>query len=220
MRLGLLLLLARSVGRLVWLLETLEDDVICIKVGGCSELSQRATERRQEQLPFPKFFQEECMSACLPARSPYFQQLPPLSRGEARGDPVLYGRGCGHQLAGCPIKGSITCFVWNYKQKQESRRNQKHHPARAPSMDGQDLSQASEEEGDDDDAEKKNVKTEKIMCYAPDVRSRTDFGFGTHNISILHAVLLLLSFLQANQPASRSCNQFSFSQKEEEEIKC
>lgn len=101
--------------------------------------SERATERRQEQLPFPKFFQEECMSACLPARSPYFQQLPPLSRGEARGDPVLYdGRGCGHQLAGCPIKGSITCFVWNYKQKQESRRNQKHHPARAPSMDGQD----------------------------------------------------------------------------------
>lgn len=89
-------------------------------------------------------------------------------------------------------------------------------------MNGQDLSQASEEEGDDDDdAEKKNVKTEKIMCYAPDVRSRTDFGFGTHNISILHAVLLLLlSFLQASQPASRSCNQFSFSQKEEEEIKC
>lgn len=101
-------------------------------------MSQPASERLKEDKSSYRFRNSFKRNVCLPARSPYFQQLPPLSRGEARGDPVLYGRGCGHQLAGCPIKGSITCFVWNYKQKQESRRNQKHHPARAPSMDGQD----------------------------------------------------------------------------------
>lgn len=34
-----------------------EDDGICIKVGGCSEANEK--KRQEEQLPFPKFFQEE-----------------------------------------------------------------------------------------------------------------------------------------------------------------
>lgn len=41
--------------------------------------------------------------------------------------------------------------------------------------------------------EKKNVKTEKIMCYAPDVRSRTDFGFGA---VLWHLIISHLSRLK------------------------
>lgn len=82
----------------------------------------RGMKRIQEQLPFPKFFQEEFFPS---VHSPDFQQLP--SRSRKKGDTTP---GCGHQqhhrvvVADCPIKGSITCCgIINKNKNWEETKN-------------------------------------------------------------------------------------------------
>lgn len=88
-------------------------------------------------------------------------------------------------VVACPIKGSITCCGIINKNKNmtthgelSEREETKNIIQSRQWLAGWARDELRSRRRRRLDAEKKNVKTEKIMCYAPDVRSQTDFGFG------------------------------------------
>ena len=195
------------------------------KSGRISEGNTRADmKRRQErQLPFPKFFSRGILSSSLSIQSPPLLSTTsfPLST-HTRSGSGLRSLAWHVVVVVCPIKGSITC-CWGLINKNKniselsspatekppldtSRESWRRHTDLPPTATLDDEAGWRDSAGSarlSKEAEKKkNVKTEKIMCYASDIRSN-GFGAVLWHLIISHLVSIC---------NSRCCNQFSISQ--------